>query len=582
MAHLTPSHDSRSLFQAARQDLRRFGRITSVLWRHGFGDSSRRAWHAEDADDTPLPEAAGPGIDAAGQPEETAERFRLVLQDLGPTFVKVGQILSTRPDLLPPPFIHALQRLQDDAGSVPFDEIRAVVETSLGAPLDELFASFTSEPLASASMAQAHLATLDDGTEVVVKVQRPGIGTTIRADLDLLRLLARLLEGVIAEMELYAPRDLVSALDDALMAELDFRQEARNLERFRENWADHDRIHVPACIHALTTAEVLTLERLHGQKVTGLAPGSARATEHAELLLELTYRSIFEHGFFHGDPHPGNVFALEDGRLGLIDFGMCGRLSRRQRDLIIGLILSVLAGDSDGIARSLLRMGEPMGHIPMSRFRADIEDIRERYLRRSLQEIDLSAFLDECMQAAQRYRIRIGGDYSILGKSVMTIEGVIRTLAPDFDLVAGTKPYAEQLVKDRFRPDELLQSAMTAALQVGNLVREVPEQLSQVLMDVESGSLEIKARTPDSEALRLELNRQVTRLSGALLGSALIIAAALVLPADPLVWRGMPWLTVLLGLGAAATFWLAFASHLLALGWRKLRITPLLRLFRRR
>lgn len=582
METMKPGRDSRSLFETARQDLRRFGHITSVLWRHGFGASSRRAWNAEHAEDTPLPEAEGPGIDPRSRPEEAADRFRMVLQDLGPTFVKVGQILSTRPDLLPPPFIAALQHLQDDAGTVAFPDIRRVVETSLGAPLEELYRSFDPDPLASASMAQAHLAILEDGTEVVVKVQRPGIASTIRADLDLLLLLARLLESVIAEMELYTPRDLVSALDDALTDELDFRQEARNLERFREHYADHDGIVIPRTFADRTSAEVMTVARLRGRKVTTVPVGSDEARLHAQRLLDLTYTSIFDHGFFHGDPHPGNLFALDDGRLGLIDFGMCGRLSRRQRDLIISLILSVLAGDSDGIARSLLRMGEPMGHIPMNAFRADIEDIRERYLRRSLQDIDLTAFLDECMQAAQRYRIRIGGDYTILGKSVMTIEGVIRTLDPTFDLVAETRPYAERLIKDRFRPDELLQTAITAAMQVGNLAREVPEQLSQVLMDMESGSLELRARTPDMEALRLELNRQASRLTGAVLGAALIVAAALVLPHDPLVFRGFPLLTLVLALGATATLVLTFASHILAVGWRKVRITPFLRLFRRR
>lgn len=313
----------------ARADLVRLGKIVGVLTRHGFHQfvGKRRLVRF-------LGKAFIPPDDeelaALEQPEMAALRFRKVLEELGPTFIKLGQVLSTRPDLLPRSFVTELERLQDDAPPVDFEEIRAVVESSLGRSLDEAFAHFKPTPLASASMAQVHVARTHEGDEVVVKVIRPDVAALIEADLDLMHLLARMLEAIFAEMELYAPGQLVETFDKALKTELDLGEEARVLQEFARNCAHIRDLAVPAVYPELSSAQVLTLELLRGEKVSRVETGSDEARRLIEIGLEATFQQIFEDGLFHGDPHPGNLMSLEDGRLGLIDFGLVGRLTPAQ------------------------------------------------------------------------------------------------------------------------------------------------------------------------------------------------------------------------------------------------------------
>ena len=573
--------DRRSFFEAARSDLSRLGHISAVLIRHGFASFVQRAGLRAPED---MPTDGRPH-EGGSSPEETARRFREVLEELGPTFVKVGQILSSRPDLLPPVFITELQRLQDNAPPIPFSVVKAAVEQALHGEMDTYFSHFEEVPLASASMAQAHIAHLAEGGEVVVKVQRPGIEETIRADLDLLRLVALVLESTIAEMELVAAADLVAALDDALTAELDFRREAKQLQRFRNNYASVSDVFIPAVHEHASCQTLLTLDRVRGRKITSLTPGSDEAKRFALRWLELAYTMIFDHGFFHGDPHPGNVFATDDDRLGLIDFGMCGALSRQQRDYLITLILSVIAGDADGIARVLLRMGTPVGHVPLARFKTDITSIRERYLRRDLTEIDIGGFLRECMDAAGRYRIRIPGDYLVLSKAIVTMEGILRHLDPHLDLVSALQPYGQRLLLERFRTDRLVEGGIATLLGAAQIAREIPEQLSQVLMDLETGHLRVQVESQALRQVRHELHRQGTRLSAALVAGALLVTGALILPHDPLrleVWGwSLPVLTLLCLSSAGALVLFVALTHLTGGARFRLRLSPLLRILRR-
>lgn len=574
MASMNSNQDRKGLLTGLGSDLSRASRITAVLIRHGFSSIFSRVG----VEDPNLPDA--PDVLAEG-PAEAAKRFRMVLEELGPTFVKVGQILSTRPDLVPPVFITELEKLQSNATPVPFEELRPVLEASLGAPIADRFANFDETPLASASMAQAHVAQLPDGTEVVVKVLRPGIREVIRSDLDIMRFLAWLLEATIREMQLFAPQDLVSSLEDALMDELDFRREAANLERFRNNFLEHPDIAVPRMFSEWSSADVLVMERLHGRRITDIEPSSERAQGYANTLLELAYLTIFEHGFFHGDPHPGNIFAMDDGRLGLIDFGMCGTLSSQQRDHLITLILAVISGDSDSIARVLMRMGQPLARVHISEFKTDIEDIRDRYLLRNLEAINVAAFLEECMDAAQRYKIRITGSYLVLAKSIMTAEGIVRYLDPNLDLVAALQPYAKKLVRLRLDPERALERSLAALLYVTQAAREVPDQLSQVLMDLEGGHLRVNVAQPEAEELRREMSRQTSRIALAAFSSASIIAAVILLPNDP--WRvtryQLPVFTLLLVTNSLFQAWACMVSHFAGRQFKGFKISPLLRIF---
>lgn len=573
----------RSLLQTAVHDLSRLATITNVLVRHGFSDLSARHNVLPTAG-VSMPDAPSDQVDARRDPVDAARRFRRVLEELGPTFVKVGQILSTRPDVLPPPFVEELRLLQDRAPTVDFAEIRLMVEDGLGVPIDAAFASFEAEPLASASMAQTHLATLHDGTPVAVKVQRPGIADTMRSDLDLLHVFARILEATIQDMDIYAPADIVRILDDALTAELDFLHEAGHLETMAEAFAEQPRYRIPTLYRELTTRTVLTMEFIEGRSPSELEAGSDEAAALAEALIEAFYQMIFEYGTFHGDPHPGNLFWDAEGRLAFIDFGLCGYLSTMQRDRLVTLIIAVLAGDVDGIARTLLRMGRPLEPVSMAEFKSEVASIRDRYLKRNLRSIDVAGFLEESFDAAQRYRIRIASDYSILSKAAVTVEGVVRQLAPDLDLVERALPYQRRLLAYQYSTDRLLKGALTGAVHLGGFLRDVPEQLGQVLMDAEAGRLQVRVTGEGANNIARELNRQTTRIFMALCCAALIVATPLFYANEPLVWRGIPVATTLSGLFAIGFAFWGLTWHV-AGGRRwdaRLPLAGLMRWFRRR
>jgi len=453
--------------------------------RHGFLGLARRSGFKGRLADETTP--TSPDLNLRDDPRETARRFREMLEELGPTFVKVGQILSTRRDLLPAVFIEELAHLQDKVPPLTFAEVKAAVEEGLGGSLDTLFTEFREECLASASIAETHLARLPDGTEVVVKVQRPGIDETIRSDLDLLFLFAKFLEATIAEMELYAPGELVRALDDGLTMELDFYREAANLEQFAQNFKDVDGVKIPQLFRSHSSRTVLTMERMVGRKIGDIEPGSAEGRALAEKFIEVLYLMLFEHGFFHADPHPGNCFITEKGEIALIDFGLCGYLSPSQQDQLINLIVSVVAGDVDGIARILLRMGRPLGAVNMGQFKAQVAAARDRYLRRSLENIDAAQFSNECLEAAQRYRVRIATEYALLAKTGATIEGNIRSLDPKYNILEAGQMYARRMLADRYSGPRLMQEGFSGLMSLSYFLREVPDQLSQILMDAEGG-----------------------------------------------------------------------------------------------
>ena len=574
----------RSLLQTAAHDLSRLAFITNVLVRHGFSELGRRSGVLSDEQTPPHEVREAPTLDARRDPADAAKRFRRVLEELGPTFVKVGQILSTRPDVLPPPFIAELARLQDAAPSVRYSDIEASVSAGLGRPLSEAFATFDPTPLASASMAQAHRATLPDGTPVVVKVQRPGIADTMRSDLDLLHILARLLEATIRDMDLYAPVDIVRVLDEALSNELDFLHEAHNLETVAEHFVDQPNVHIPALYRSHTSRTVLTMGLVDGESPSELIPGSEQAHAFALGLVDAFFRMVFEHGTFHGDPHPGNLFYRDDGTLAFIDFGLCGFLSTTQRDRLVTLIVAVLAGDVDSIARVLLRMGRPTAPIDMPRFKDEIASIRERYLKRSLRNIDLSAFVAECFDAAQRYRIRIAADYSILSKAAVTLEGVVRQLAPELDLIEHVGPYQRKLLAHLYSSDRLLKSGFAGAMHLGSFLRDVPEQLGQVLMDAEAGRLQIRVTGDAGGLLAKELNRQGTRVFMALCCAGLIVATPLFLAHEPWWWRGIPLATTACAFMASGFAFWGLAWHVVGGRVRdtRLPLVPLLRWLRKR
>jgi ubiquinone biosynthesis protein len=569
------------LVTAIRADLGRFTRIFKVLVRHGFHQFVPKRGLARFVgkrfiapDDEEL--------QADDLPEVAALRFRKVLEELGPTFIKLGQVLSTRPDLLPRAFVRELQRLQDDAPPVPFEEIRQVVEEGLDRDLDDCFADFSTEPLAAASVAQVHTATTLDGDEVVVKVIRPNVREIIEADLDLLHFVTRILEATFEEIALYGTGELVAAFDRAIKTELDLSHEADVLEEFAENMAHQPEVAIPRVYRDLCSRSVLTMERFRGCKLSEVETGSEEARRLIKIGLETTFSQIFEAGLFHGDPHPGNLLALEDGRLGLIDLGMVGRLTPAQQDTLVGLLVTIVTGDIDGIARVVLRMGRVQGRVDLSELRDVVAEIRKRHLKDNLAQVDAAQFVEDLLEAGQRFRIRIGPEYFIAAKASVTVEGVLRALDPDLDIIGTAKPFAQRLIKQRLSGRRLAEQGLKGILSLVSFLRDAPHHVDQILLDLKSGHLRIEARNERLEELGPLINVAATRLSLAIIGGALFVASALLVQNDPWELWGIPFATVLsLGLAATATG-MAVASHAIGAGVKKLRLTALSRLLSRR
>ncbi len=566
-----------SILGVAIRDLSRLQKVSTTVALHGFGEILMRS---------PLRRFLSRGkrkvrADKALEREPAPERFRKLLEALGPTYIKLGQILSMRPDRLPPEYIKALQKLQDEASVLPFEQIREVVEEGLGRPLSEVYRSFDEEPLGTASIAQIHRATTHEGEQVVVKAQRPGIEKIMRGDLDLLYLGGRILEAAIDEMGLFAPSEIVIEFEKALVRELNFNVELSNLMTARRLLDPERAVTVPAPFPELSCRTVLTMEYFEGEPLRNLEPGSERAQRAVEELFHVACKQIFVDGFFHGDPHAGNILVGEDGGICVIDWGLVGHLTMAEKDDLLTLALAVISNDVDTIARVLLRMGTPTERVNMSEFKADIMRFRSEHLLISnLHETDTSRFIQDFMGAAQRYQVKLATEYSVMAKAASTVEGIVRTLYPEAPLVEIARIYIEPLVKARYTPQKLLEEAFSGATGIGSMFRHLPGQIDQLLHDLETGNLQVRALASNLDLFEPMLKQLGGRISLALFSASMTIGAALLLPNDPTTFYQVPILSVLCILVAIGAWTVLLWWQFMTVG-RPVKISRFLKFFRR-
>ncbi len=525
----------------AVQDLKRLREISAVVVRHGFGE----LWDRAKIWDVLGRREDGRRLSREELRATSARRFRETLAELGPTFIKLGQILSSRPDILPLDFIAELSQLQDSAAPMPVATVFQLIEKGLGRPAQQLFAAIDPEPMASASIAQVHRARLLGGEEVVVKVQRPGIEEQIRSDTDLLAYLARFLEGVIEETGIYTPTGIVSEFRAAMLLELDFENEACNIEEFAKTHANRPYVVIPRLYRDLSSRTVITMEELKGVKLkTVLDSPSFPGVDRKQLarnVLEASFQQLFTDGLFHGDPHPGNVMVMEGNRIGLLDFGLVGRMSKAMQESIIVLVLAVSLRDPDSVARLLYKVGVPDQRINLQHFRHEIHDILERYLGLKLSEVDSGVLMAELVDLAMKYKIKIPKEYALLSKASATTEGIVRQLDPELDVTQAALPYARQLLYDRYSPGSMSGGFLRLLLQLQGFLQDTPQQLSQILMDLEGGKFTVQVRS--DELSRLNTN---VKALGILLFSGML-AAGLIVGAFSLVGRASE--------GAGTTVW---------------------------
>jgi ubiquinone biosynthesis protein len=454
-----------------------------------------------------------------------SENLRLALEELGPTFIKLGQLLSTRADLLPPDYRAELTKLLDAAPAVPSNVVEEIVEHELHAPVDTAFVSFDAVPLACASVGQAHTATLRDGTEVVVKVRRPHVVEEMEQDLEIIRNFAA---RASRRSKTAARHDVVGLADEfvhALRAQLDYLQEARNAERFSANFASDPWVQIPRIFPDLTTSRVITLERIRGMKITDLtALDEAGLDRHAlaERTALIVSKMIFEDGFFHADPHPGNFFIEPTGRVGIVDFGMVGTLDDRSRQQLGRLLSGFVRRDPGRLADALLALGTSTGVVDRARLREDLATLLARYFGRSIGEVSLRSAIGEILEIVRRHRLKVPPDLSLLFTVLIIAEGIVAELDPEFRFAEALAPYARRHLVSGITSADMIRRLEQLGVDLAELATELPPRLNRLSEAIETGGLEVQLRPDDMNALLARADRLGNRVAASVLLAAAI------------------------------------------------------------
>jgi len=499
-------------------NLRRFSQISRVLLRHGFGfvfDVRR-----DRREKKGLQEFLAPNFGV---------RLRRALDDLGPTFVKFGQLLSTRSDILPESVLMELQKLQDTVGVMPFETARDILEQELGAPVEDVFASLDPVPLGSASIGQVHRAVLKSGEVVAVKVQRPEAPRRVVADLEIMRDFASLLDRRLGRSVFVDVRGLVAEFEGVIRRELDYSAEAENARRFAANFAETPVV-IPEVYRDLSTSKVMTMEYLDGTKFGDIRPLLLKPKERrrvASMGAEAIFKMAFEDGFFHGDPHPGNLILTPQGDLALLDFGMVGYMSRGDIEALSRLFIAVIQRDAAAALRGLEGLGVRYAPEVRGELAQDLRDFLYKYSGLSVGEVTLGQALSELISLARRHRMSVPPVFPLLTKALVTAEGLSRSIDPTLNVYEIAQPYARRLLANRYQPENVIEGMGELALEYSRYVEDYPEQIRLLLTELEDGELEVKLRHRGLDELVGEVDVLANRLVFAVVTAALLVGSSM-------------------------------------------------------
>ncbi|HET6907913.1 MAG TPA: AarF/UbiB family protein [Mycobacteriales bacterium] len=503
---------------SATRHLGRYRDIARLLLKYGRSDLVRSAG---------LDAALGDDVEPEGA-QQAGDELAADLERLGPTFIKLGQLLSTRADLLPAPYLESLARLQDRLEPFPFDVVRETIEDELGVRLSRVFDDVDETPLAAASIGQVHAAVLRGGRDVVVKVQRPGIRRQVFDDLEVLEDIAESLEAHSEQGWLVGARDVVAQFRRSMLDELDYRKEASNLLRLREIVADRPQLVVPAPYDDYSTSRVLTMDRIHGRKVTDVSPLARLDIDGPELahaLFDAYLDQILIEGFFHADPHPGNVLLTPEGRLGLIDLGMVARVPPQLRDRLIQLLLALGEQRGEEVARLAVDISERTDRTDIRRFTSDVADLVERTAPSSIDQLDAGRLVLDLTRTCAAAGLRPPPELSMVGKALLNLDMVARILDPTVEPVRFVQARALELARGGLAPS--LSGAINAAMQARDFAEQLPGRVNRAMDALADGRFELKVDAFDETAFLRGLHRMANRVATGLVLAALIIGAAL-------------------------------------------------------
>ena len=543
-------------------NLRRFTQISRVLIRHGFGfvfDVRR-----DRRENKGLQEFLAPNFGA---------RMRRSLDDLGPTFVKFGQVLSTRSDVFPEGILSELQKLQDTARPMPAGRAQAILERELGAPVGEVFSDFDPVPLGSASIGQVHRAVLRSGEVVAVKVQRPEAPGRVAADLELMREFADFVDRRFAQKVLVDARGLVAEFEVVVRRELDYTAEAQNARRFAANFAGTPVI-IPAVYREFSTSKVLTMEFVVGTRFRDIRPllmAPAERRRVASMGADAIFKMAFEDGFFHGDPHPSNLLLTPEGDLALLDFGMVGFMSQGDIEALSRLFIAVIQRDASAALRALEGLGVRYATEVRGELVREIREFLNKYAGLSVGEVTLGQALSELIGLARRYRVRMPPVFPLLTKALVTAEGLARSIDPTINVYEVARPYARRLLSQRYRPHALAESAAERSLEYARYVEEAPEQIHQLLGELSDGELEVQLMHSGLDDLIGSVDVLANRLVFAVVTAALLVGSSM-LGAFDVGGPRIPLLGVPVIAFVGFTMALALASLLFVIIYRSKRL----------
>ncbi len=542
-----------------RSRLARYREIAEALTRHGLGYL---------VDVTGL-ERFIPFRQRRENVISTPEHLRMMLEELGITFIKLGQLLSTRTDLLPPEYIAELSKLQDQVSTtISGKEIETILNEELDKPIQDIFALFVYEPLAAASIGQVHMATLLDATDVVVKLRRPGASEQVEEDLAIIQSLADIANRRWDVAELYDLPGLVYEFAQTLRAELDYMSEARNAESFAKNFANDPSVHIPAVYLEGTTSRIITMERIEGIKINNITELEAAGLSRPELAKQVTniiLQMVFEDGLFHADLHPGNLFVRAKGQIGLIDFGKVGTVDERTQQQLAAVLLAIGMQDSERLTDTILAIAvtrKPVNRILLQR---DLQRLVSGFHGKPLKEIAFGAMINDALAIVRRYYLQLPSSFSNLFQTIVMLEGICTQLDPDYNLVELITPYTKKLIFKQHSGESFLRSLGEVGTDWAHLGMTLPQQLQRILDSIERGQIEVGLRPTTFDPVALHTERIVNRLVLGVLVAALIVGMSIVLVVyHPAV--NQQWLGLLFGL--AFVFVCLFGAYLM---WTILR-----------
>lgn len=523
------------------KQLPRYGELTWFLWKHGGSD----LFKADDFSEEELQEDPG---------DSGPEEFVSDLEKLGPTYVKLGQLLSTRGDLLPPAYVEALTRLQDSVEPIPVEEVRKVIEDEIGIEINKAFSEFDEMPLASASLAQVHRAVTRDGRRVVVKVQRPGVRKTVLQDMSILASVAELLDKRWSSVDLPA---VAQDLRSTLLRELDYHREIDNLNRLHRQLTEYPSLVVPRPIVDFSSSKVLTMEYIPGRKITDLhqvalidIDGDSLARDLFNAYLDC----ILVDGFFHADPHPGNILLTDDHRIAFIDLGMVAELSASFREKLLQLLLAVSENNGADAVRAALRMGRPTDDFDQEEFGRRTEQLVQRVSQKTIAQVQVGTLVLEVERIARDTGVCMPSEFSLLGKTLLNLDQISERLAPGFDPNAAVRAHAAEVAERQMRESWSISAWISRALEVKELVENLPRHLNQFLESTAENGLRIQVDTLDEDLLIKGFQKVANRITAGLVIAAMIVGAALIMriPTSMTLF-GYPLLAIVLFMGATVT-----------------------------